>query len=272
MPYQDHEIPQLKNILMELIPEAGETKGNVTLRDAFIENAKSAGIQLLPEDYWTIRGLLIEDRSITVGRGRGGSVRRITPALSETLQNPADLPGAPAINPKERDLYAPFLETINHFFVSDYRIKLFVSEITAQQGSRSTGGQWTRPDITLVAVKMHEFIPGKSIEVFTFEIKPFWAINIDGVFEASSHSAFANRSFLAIHVAQDVPDALIDRLESECKRFGTGLILFNDVTDWGTYEIRVDAQRHTPDADDTDQFIATQISFENRDKLRAWVR
>ena len=272
MPYQENEITLLKDLLLNLTPEAGETKGNVTLRDEFIAAAKANGIDISADDYWVIRDLLIDERVITVGRGRGGSVRRIAPMLSTTSDRPVDPMGASAVNTKESDLYAPFLKTINHFFVSDYRIKLFVSEITAQQGSRSTGGQWTRPDVTLVAVKMHEFIPGKSIEVFTFEIKPAWAINIDGVFEASSHSAFANRSFLAIHVPQDIPDALIDRLERECKRFGTGLILFNDATDWGTYEIRVDAQRHIPDAADTDQFIATQISSENREKLRAWVR
>ena len=41
MPYQENEINLLKDLLLNLIPEAGETKGNVTLRDEFIAAAKA---------------------------------------------------------------------------------------------------------------------------------------------------------------------------------------------------------------------------------------
>jgi hypothetical protein len=278
MAYADVDIPKLKSILLALIPKDGASKGNMSLRDEFVAAAQKEGVTLDHNDYWSLRELLIDDRLITTGRGKGGSVRLVAPTLpvpthkeSETTAPPV-IEGATPVYAKESDLYQPFLNTICKFFVLDYRIKLFVAEVTAQQGSRATGGKWTRPDVTLVAVRMHDFIPGKSVVVNTFEIKPTWSITIDGVFEASSHSAFANRSFLAIHVPEDVSDAVIERIERECKRFGTGLILFNDPTNWDTFDIRVDAQTHSPDAEDVDEFIATQISHESKEKLRAWIR
>src|ERR1017187_2686853 len=83
-------------------------------------------------------------------------------------------------------------------YVKDNRIKRFISEITASQGRRSTGGKWTRPDFTLIAVRTYSFTPGKSLEVITFEVKPDLNTALEGVFESLAHSVFAHRSYLAV--------------------------------------------------------------------------
>ena len=42
-------------------------------------------------------------------------------------------------------------------------------EITAMQGRRPTGGRWSRPDIVSVEVKTYRYVPGKFLEVITYE-------------------------------------------------------------------------------------------------------
>jgi hypothetical protein len=71
---------------------------------------------------------------------------------------------------KEASLYEPFHLAIVNGYTKENRIKRFISEVTAQQGRRTTGGKWTRPDVTVVAVRTYQFTPGKRIEVITFEV------------------------------------------------------------------------------------------------------
>ena len=203
MPFSNEQKPQLKELLLSLIPKDGSAKGNVTLRNEFTQKAAAQGITVVDADYWSIRdSLLWEDRKIELGKGKGGSVRLIP----EISVEPTPAPPAPEeAYAKETALYEPFHETIRQFYVKDYRIKRFVSEITASHGRRATGGKWTRPDITLIAVRMHSFVPGKTIEVVTFEVKPEWAYGIEGVYETAAHSVFANKSYLAIHAPKDLP-------------------------------------------------------------------
>jgi hypothetical protein len=77
-------------------------------------------------------------------------------------------------------------------------------------------------DITLVGVRAFAFVPGKRLEVITFEVKPNLDQALDGVFEALAHSAFAYFAFLAVNISgypeeDKLPD---DSLFDECKRLG----------------------------------------------------
>lgn len=55
-------------------------------------------------------------------------------------------------------------------------------EITAKQGSRQTGGKWTRPDVIAVGYKTFPYLPGRYLEVVTFEIKPFQTTDVSAVY------------------------------------------------------------------------------------------
>ncbi|HEY3969565.1 MAG TPA: hypothetical protein VGM05_33740 [Planctomycetaceae bacterium] len=240
------------------------------LRAEFIEKASTDLKATIDEnDYWTIREQLLEQQKIETGRGKGGSVRRVPEQSAPAIAPPITPTEAYA---KEAELYPAFHATIREFFPKTYRIKLFVSEITASQGRRQTGGMWTRPDVTLIAVRMYKHLPGKSLDINTFEVKPAWAYGIDGVYETASHSAFANRSYLAIHAPKDLPDNELDRLERECERFGVGLILFADPKSLATFDLRVEPKFNLPDPDAADAFIETQISKQNHDELRTWTK
>jgi hypothetical protein len=149
----------------------------------------------------------------------------------------------------------------------------WICEITAFQGRRNTGGIWTRPDVTLVAIQTFAYVPTKQFDVITFEIKPDIETAIQGVYECAAHSAFANRSYLAF------PDSgtydtnpLFDRILDECERFGLGLILFEKVADWDSYDFQLPAKRKVPDPRAVNDFIKSQISEKSREEIQRWFR
>lgn len=259
------------NVLLSLIPESGKSIGNSMLREQFRKRLGAEGANFTDQDYWQIRDSLIDEGFIVQGRGRGGSVHRVAAASAEepstvSLQSP--------IASSERNLYEPFQAAIISGYVKDNRIKRFISEITASQGRRSTGGKWTRPDFTLIAVRTYSFTPGKSLEVITFEVKPDLNTALEGVFESLAHSVFAHRSYLAVDTSEfgekeEVPD---ERIVQECGRLGVGYITFTKPADYNTYEIVTSAKLNNPDPYEVDNFITTQMSTDKQEELRDWLR
>lgn len=178
---------------------------------------------------------------------------------------------AERITKPEVALYEPFHKAIKLGYVENYRIKRFISQITASQGRRATGGRWTRPDITLVAVRTYSFTPGKRLEVITFELKPSLDSALEGVFEALAHSAFAHRSYLAVDVSSYGSSIEDERIVQECSRLGIGYITFEDPGDYETFDIVTPAKLNEPDPYEVDTFIKTQISSANQEELREWL-
>ena len=84
----------------------------------------------------------------------------------------------------EAELYPPIRHTLETFWAKERQIEPLAVEITAAQGSRITGGRWTRPDLVSAAVRTYRYLPGKYMEVVTFEVKPFDAIDVKAVYEA----------------------------------------------------------------------------------------
>lgn len=258
---------------MSLIPVDGSAKGNMTLRTEFLEeSSKKHGVQLNEDDYWNLRDALVDDGKIGLGRGKGGSVRRLSESPEVELQVATDQDVAQQPYKVESDLYEPFHETIRHYYVKDYRLKDYVSEITAHGGGKYTGGKWTRPDLTLVAVKMFQYIPGKTLEVITFELKRAEWWGVEGVYETAAHSSFAHSSYLCIHAPTVIPSSDQDRLEREAQRFGVGLILFENPKDWDTFDVRVDPEYKFPDPEETNRFISIQLSEPNKERIAYLIR
>ncbi len=256
-----------KEMMLEMVPENGTSIGNISLRRQWTaEVQKKLKVQASEDDYWVIRNALISEGVLKRGVGKGGTVSRVR------LASQSEVPPTNGY-PDEASLYEPFKKTIEASFTKAYDIEDYACEITANQGKRNTGGKWTRPDVTLLAVRMYRFIPGKSLEVTTFEVKPAGNYGIEGVFETAAHSGFANRSFLAIHNPDDSRDEdALERIERECDRFGVGLIIFADPTDWATFDIRTEAQHKNPDPAETSNFIQTQIEPKSQTKIEKLTR
>lgn len=270
---------EYKQGLFELTPADGRNIGNASLREAL--QSKYHNDEFADEDYWDLRNSLITEGKLEKGRGKGGSVRRILVTEAATIPavaveaacmlQSAIEPGG-AIAP-EAALYEPFQKVIQTGYVPDNDLKPWVCEITAFQGRRNTGGLWTRPDVTLIAIQTFVYVPDKLFEVITFEVKPNIDTAMEGVFETAAHSAFAHRSYLAFPDSKDYENnAMFDRIRDECERFGLGLILFEDVSNWDTYTFEVAAERKSPDPQAVNDFIKGQISEKSREEIQRWFR
>lgn len=267
MPLTNEQIENAKPIFLALLSDDGAVVGNKTLRSQLqTKTKKEQAVDLTDDDYWTIRNALVAEGKIRRGKGNGGSVAKTVVSAAPVKQ-----PDDQQKYKDERSLYQPIHSIIASAWVKEYAIDDFVSQITASQGSRNTGGKWTRPDITLVALRSYPFIPGKTIEVITFEIKPWYYLGVEGVFETASHSAFAHRSYLMIHAPQTIEDLEpYERVARESERFGVGLVTFEDPANWDTYNIRLDAEHSAPDPSAMCEFISQQLTRENQGRIQRW--
>ncbi|MBM4036380.1 MAG: hypothetical protein FJ291_31985 [Planctomycetes bacterium] len=225
------------------------------------------GRELSKEDYWELRDYLVTQKMAGKGRGKGGSLRRLT--------EPKGGLALARVTKREANLYAPFESYVRDYYVGDKGIRQFVLQVTARRGSRkrNTGGKWTQPDLALVAVRAYTYTPGRHLEVLTFEVKPDGEFDVAGVFETASHSVFSHKSYLAIHCPNGRPDDQdFERLELLCGRFGVGLLIFSDVKAVDTYEELLEPERKTPDPTNVDQFLDSQLTEPNKRDLLQLLR
>lgn len=259
-----------RNLLLSLIPRDGEPVGNSTLSHEFLDRSKKElkenfGVEV----YWQIRNGLIDAGQLERGRGKGGSVRLVTAGVSRHGHRS----GRRQKRKREALLYESFRQTIQTDWVRDYDTSDdYVAEVYAQKGSKDTKGKWTRPDVVLVSVGSYPYIPGKSIEVISFEIKPEDVYGVEGIYETASHSAFANKSYLALHLPEGRKDTeLPERLETEAARFGVGLLTFGDPAQWSTFDVLVEPTHKTPSPGYMNDFLK-YLKDENRNKLLGFLK
>ena len=251
--------------LLSLVPEDGSAVGNKWLRER---------LGWEPERYFEIRNRLVERKVLSTGRGRGGSVYRLTPIPVSKAAEEAAKPAGPQYR-KEPDLYKPIEEALRDGWSKTLPHSKFLVQITGRQGRKPTGGMWTRPDITVVTVDTYAYVPGKFIEVITYEIKTAENWNVSGVFEAASHSRFATQTYLLIHTPEgpgSVPEEQLIRLQEECARFGIGLGFCQDPLSYDTYDFVVEPERRQPDPAEMNRFITQQLTEANKNLIAEWLR
>jgi hypothetical protein len=261
----DGELTQDQLDLLDEL-EPGEAKGNVTLKDA---------LDWDNDHFFRVRNELIDLGFVQKGRGRGGSTARITQDRDlEDLDEDEDDQSIALIRVTESELYEPMRNVLEEDWALDQGFRNPIVEITAQQGARSTGGQWSRPDITVVAIQTFEMLPTKHLDVVTFEIKPADGWNITSVFETAAHSKAATHSYLAIYTPEGKfpeTDETV-RILDECGRFNIGLVTFDDPSDYFSYNFIKVAPRLEPEPGDLDQFLRIQISTAGQAEIRKQTR
>ncbi len=191
------EIDELQQQLLAQVP-ADRVIGNTRLREA---------LRWGDDRYWAVRNRLVENGVLETGRGKGGSVRLVPPP-------PEDVPAEQAQNApvqaqqdaepfqREDQLYEPIATVLRDQWAKEQGFDLYSVEVTARQGSRQTGGKWTRPDMTVVGYKTFPYVPGRFLEVVTFEVKPFSTIDVSSVYEALAHRRASTRAYVVLHVPE----------------------------------------------------------------------
>jgi hypothetical protein len=223
--------------------------------------------------YWSTRDSLLEEGAIVRAKGRGGAVRRVLPEEGAALGAVAEaqLVGeATLANVHEAELYPPIRGMLKNFWAKERQIEPLAVEVTAAQGRRNTGGRWTRPDLVSVAVRTYRYLPGKYMEVVTFEVKPFDAIDVTAVYEALAHLRSATHAYVIFHVPNEQDESVNLTIDETChvaRTHGVGVIVIGDPADWDTWTELEEAHRVEPDPQRLDEFIARQLSDAARDRI-----
>lgn len=264
--------------LLDLVPEAGGTISNPAVQKS---------LSWTDEVYWTVRNTLVDKGVLARGQGRGGTVRRIL-ALpeTETVTVAVTVPDSvtdvveqaalvhDAIK-RELELYEPMAAVIRGDWARERRAHPLAVEVTALQGRRSTGGTWSRPDIVSVEIKTYAYVPGKFLEVVTYEIKPADAIDVQAVYESLAHRRSATHSYVILHVPEHRAAQLQESIHDVCmvaRSHGIGVVTAGDPSNYDTWEELEDAERSEPDPDRLDMFITTQLSDQTKSKIARGLR
>lgn len=228
--YEERETQSGKaEALLEILRETpGKPVGNYTLM-------RQLGLE--KSEFYELRDSLMDEGIVTKARGKGGATKLIC------SEEESETPVIEAEIVRELDLYTPLKKVLEQDWVKDYRYgDHTIVQIIANQGSRKTGGMWTRPDLVIVTKRSYVFTIGSSIEVTTFEVKPkgyFKVKDKAAVFETASHSTFANKSYLMFYVNPDEVPESDSYSEIEilplCEEFGIGLVLFTDPSDYSSF-------------------------------------
>lgn len=248
--------------------------GNKTLREQLGEGWS--------EDlFWEIRSRLIERGQLEPGRGRGGSTKLVPAQAQPAAEVPAVVEPVPEGTPptpdytKELELYEPVSAVLRNHWSKEQGFDNYLVEVTAKQGSRQTGGKWTRPDVTVVGYKTFPYLPGRYLEVISFEIKPANTLDITAVYEALAHRRSATRAYVVGHIpngAQNEMQSELEAVTEEAKKLGIGVIVVDDPVDFDTWEVLLDADRFEPDPTRLNEFIARQTTPELREQIVRWFK
>lgn len=269
MPLQgktDEQVQQLQEALLRNLQVVGGRSGNISLKRALGWD----------EDlYWAVRDRLVDAGVLRRHRARGGAVALVVEEGEAPPSSAETPPAADDAIPSERELYAPVSRVLEGDWARDNRLGRFLVQITAAQGRRRTGGSWTRPDIVVAALRMFPFLPGKFLDLITFEIKPAWAIDVTAVYEALAHRRAATQAFVWLHCPNEQLDSQqynLDRIQEEAERHGIGMIVGAIPGDYSTWELRVDATRSEPDPQYLNEFLALQLDALSKEQVMEWVR
>jgi hypothetical protein len=250
--------------LLNLVPADGTAVGNTYLRNQ---------LGWAEKRYWYARDWLLEDGVLVRAKGGGGAVRRAHPDESTTTAESAEAEHVGEVALEylhEADLYEPIKKTLCDSWAKERQIKPLAVEVTASQGSKVTGGRWTRPDLVSVAVRTYRYLPGKYMEVVTFEVKPSDAITVTAVYEALAHLRSATHAYVIYHVPEDSAESVkqvIDEARRVGRAHGVGIITMSNPKQWETWEELEEARRVEPDPERLDEFIAVQLSRAAQDEI-----
>ena len=258
------EINELKPVLLDAVPKDGTNVGNKALRDGLGWNS---------DTYLDVRRSLIDDGELVLGRGRGGSVRRLFTEPADATPDASDEESGPF--PNEESLYDPMLEAIRGGWINDQSFDDVIVEDTSRGGARPDG-IWSRPDITVLANTKYTYVPNTHFDVITFEVKHYKRLDVTAVYEALAHRRSATRAYVLVYV----PDQALPQLESptladiadEAIKHGVGFIIAADPKDYDTWDVREVASNVTPDPARLDKFIRNQLSGDTREQIVRWFR
>jgi hypothetical protein len=198
----------------------------------------------------------------------------LTPVASQqaiAVTIPADASSV-AQTRSETDSYPSFEQALREQWAKSMGFENFLVQITAQQGRRDTGGAWTRPDVVVVNVSNYRYVPGRQLDVISFEVKLAQEADVKAVYEALAHTRAATSAYLVLIGDSVCPEEELDEIKVEAAKHGVGLIVVKAPEKFDDWEFLLEPRSTMPDAASLEEFIETQLTEENKRKVSLWVK
>lgn len=228
--------------------------GNQTLRKNLNFNNE--------QEYWEARNILLEQGKISLGKGKGGSISLV---IEEKQKNTKE----------ENTLTKNLLEPLNTRWIPDKLGELkensyFVLN-TSCQGSKKTGGKWSRPDLVLCRYRTYTYLPPR-LEITTFEVKKKSAVDVTSVYEALSQNNAAHYSYVLLERAEEATqDEHWENILDTAQRHGIGVISFSKTEDYDTWNTEAKAVYHEAPPENIERFISQQLDEDCQQKILSWI-
>ena len=149
----------------------------------------------------------------------------------------------------------------------------FLRVLDTHHGGRRADGQWARPDITILGGKVLPYLPGKFLDVITFEVK--LGMPLQGLYEALAHRRRANFAYLMCIYPEvwGLPDPEEQAtVVAEATRQGIGVILIRQEDDFELWSELVEPIRHETDPQLLHDFLETLSNQGDcLSELRSWL-
>jgi len=185
---------------------------------------------------------------------------------------------SPRDDRSETSYYEPIRRELELYWAEqpkrEYHLRQrFLRVLDTHHRGRGRDGQWARPDLTLLGGKVLPYLPGKYLDVITFEVK--LAMPVQGLYEALAHRRRANFAYV-ICVYPDhwgPPDPTEQAtIVAEATRQGIGVILVRQEDDFGRWSELVEPVRHETDPQHLHDFLETQCNRGDcLSELRNWL-
>jgi preprotein translocase subunit Sec61beta len=169
----------------------------------------------------------------------------------------------PEVNPKykEEDFYAPFADWL----------KNDLDEVTesAALGGASIRNKWGTPDVVGVYKPLASNLIKFAKEIVSAEIKIDPRESVVAFGQAIAYRLFSTKTYIAMPSIMSLEDQ--SRLDSLCMLFGVGFVRFELKPDKPNFQIRVRAQKFTPDMFYVNEF-AERLKESDADKFEELFR
>jgi len=153
---------------------------------------------------------------------------------------------------KESDFYESFADWL----------KNDLDEVTdaASLGGAAMGKKWGTPDVVGVYKPLASNLIRFPIEIVSAEIKTDQGQPVVAFGQAIAYRLFSTKTYIVMPVSMTVAD--LSRLEALCMLFGVGLVLFVLDIKNPAFQIRVRAQKFTPDMFYVNEFAERLKEFD----------
>jgi len=174
------------------------------------------------------------------GTGTTGSA---VPAVEPAVQTPTF---------EEDDFYEPFAEWLKN--------DLDEATDAAALGGAAMGKKWGTPDVVGVYKPLASNLIKFPIEIVSAEMKIDPGQPVVAFGQAIAYRLFSTKTYIAMPTSMTLEDQ--SRLEALCMLFGVGFVLFEPIPDKPNFQIRVRAQKFTPDMFYVNEFAERLKEFD----------